>query len=93
MHEDCPSLCRSSRPSCVEASVSRSFAFQPNCSYPLIDQSCILASAEMMGMIDSTGKDLVVNCSTSPFKPRKQTCPDVGCDLELYNTTRPMPAQ
>lgn len=41
----------------------------------------------MMGMIDSTGKDVVVNCSTSPFKPRKQTCPDVGCDLELYRTT------
>jgi hypothetical protein len=41
----------------------------------------------MMGMIDSTGKGVVVNCSTPPFKPCKQACPNFGCDLELYWTT------
>ncbi|MBL0374590.1 hypothetical protein JJB09_21495 [Rhizobium sp. KVB221] len=41
----------------------------------------------MIGMIDSTGKGVVVNCSASPFKPCKQACPDFGRDLELYRTT------
>ncbi len=41
----------------------------------------------MIGMIDPAGKGVVVNCTASPFKPRKQTCPDVGRDLELYGTS------
>jgi hypothetical protein len=41
------------------------FAPQPNRSHPLIDQSGILSSAEMIGMIDSTRKGVVVNCSAS----------------------------
>lgn len=41
----------------------------------------------MIGMLDPTGKGVVVNCAASPFKPCKQTCPDVGRDLELYGTT------
>ena len=32
----------------------------------------------MIGVVNSTGKGVVIDCSTSPFKPCKQTCPDLG---------------
>ena len=41
----------------------------------------------MIGMIDPTGKGVVIDGSASPSKPRKQTRPDVGRDLELYWTS------
>jgi hypothetical protein len=40
----------------------------------------------MIGMVDSTGKGVVVNCSTSPLKPCKQTRPHVRRDFELNRT-------
>ena len=65
------SLCASE---CVRAVV---FASQPNCSDSLIAQFGILASAEMISMIDPTRKGVVIDCSASPFKQRKQTCPAI----------------
>lgn len=40
-------------------------------AYPFIAQSGILASAEMISMIDPAGKGEVFNRPTSFFKPRK----------------------
>lgn len=40
----------------------------------------------MIAMIDPTGEGIVVNCSTSSFKPCKQTSPNVRRDLELHRT-------
>lgn len=40
----------------------------------------------MIGMVDPTGKGVVVNCSTSPLKSCKQTCPHVRRDFELNRT-------
>jgi len=41
----------------------------------------------MIGMIDSTGKSVVVDCSASPFKPCKQTRSDFGSNFELHGAT------
>ncbi|CDZ69898.1 Hypothetical protein NGAL_HAMBI2610_14990 [Neorhizobium galegae bv. orientalis] len=41
----------------------------------------------MIGMIDPTGKGKVIDCSASPFKPCKQTSPNVSRDLELDRTS------
>lgn len=40
----------------------------------------------MIGMVNPTGKGVVVYCSASPLKPRKQTCPHVRRDFELNRT-------
>jgi hypothetical protein len=49
---------------------------QPNRSDPLIDQSGVLPSAEMIGVADSTRKGIVIDRSSPSLKPGKQTCPD-----------------
>ena len=41
----------------------------------------------MIGVVDPTGKGIVINCSSPSLKPGKQACPDLGRDLELYWTS------
>jgi hypothetical protein len=60
---------------------------QPNRSNPLIDQSGVLPSAEMIGVVYSTGKGIVIDCSSPSLKPSKQTSPDLGRNLELHRAS------
>jgi hypothetical protein len=60
---------------------------QPDSSDPLINQSGVLPSAEMIVVVDSTGKGIVIDCTSPPLKPAKQACSDLGRNLELYGTS------
>lgn len=60
------------------------FTRQPNGSDPFLDQPGVLASAEMIDMIDSAWKGIVIDCSSPSLQPGKQTCPDIDRKLELY---------
>ena len=40
---------------------------------PLIDQSGVLPSAEMISLVDAIKKGIVIVCSSPPLKPGKQT--------------------
>lgn len=41
----------------------------------------------MLGVINSTGKGVVIDSSSPTLKLGKQACPDLGRDLELYWTS------
>lgn len=60
---------------------------QPNSSDPLIDQSGVLPSAEMICVVYSTGKGIVIDCSSSSLKPCKQISSDLGRNLELHGAS------
>ncbi len=60
---------------------------QPNSSDPLIDQSGVLPSAEMICVVSSTGKGIVIDCSSSSLKPCKQISSDLGRNLELHGAS------
>jgi hypothetical protein len=57
---------------------------QSNSSDPLIDQSGVLPSAEMICVVYSTGKGIVIDRSSPSLKPGKQTSSDLGRNLELH---------
>lgn len=75
------SLCASKR---VRAVI---FATQPDSGDPLIDQPGILASAEMIGMIDPARKCEIIYGAASPLKPREQACSDFRRNLELHRAS------
>jgi len=60
---------------------------QPNGRHPLVNQPGILWSAEVIGVVDSTGKRIVIDSSSPTLKPGKQACPDLGRNLELNWTS------
>jgi hypothetical protein len=64
---------------------------KPVPSDPLIDQSGVLPRAEMIDVVDTTGKGMVINCSSPSLKPSKQTCSDLGRDLELHGASSLLP--
>jgi hypothetical protein len=41
----------------------------------------------MIGVIDPTGKSVVIDCSSPSLKPSKQTSPDLGCNFELHRAS------
>ena len=60
---------------------------KPDRRYPLIDQSGVLPSAEMICVVDATGKGIVIDCSSPSLKPGKQTSSDLSCDFELHGSS------
>ncbi len=44
---------------------------KPDRRHQLIDQPGVLPGAEMIGVVDATGKGIVVDCSSSSLKPSK----------------------
>jgi hypothetical protein len=63
------------------------FTAQPNRSDPLIDQSGVLAGAEVIGMIDPTGKAKSSMVPPLRSSHASKLAPDVRLDLELYRAT------
>lgn len=57
---------------------------KPDCRHPLIDQSGVLPSAEMVSAVDATGKGIVIDCSSPSLEPGKQTSSDLGRNFELH---------
>jgi hypothetical protein len=55
-----------------------------DCLDPLIDESGVLARAEVAGMVDSARKSVVVDRAASMFEPGEQTRSDISCQLELH---------
>jgi hypothetical protein len=60
---------------------------KPHRRHPLIDQSGVLPSAEMISVADATGKGIVIDCSSPSLKPGKQASSDLGCDFELHGSS------
>ncbi|QTU95635.1 hypothetical protein J7U39_14415 [Rhizobium sp. NLR16a] len=52
--------------------------------HPLIYQSGVLPSTEMITVVDPTGKGIVIDCSSPSLKPGKQTSSNLGRDFELH---------
>lgn len=60
---------------------------KPKCGHPFIDKSSVLPSAEMIGVVDATGKGIVIDCSSPSLKPGEQTSSDLGRKLELHGSS------
>lgn len=86
MHEDCLSPCRSLRPWCAGVNVCRILPVLDRLQSPihlLIEQT----DACLDGRYGrSDWKGVVFDCSTSPFKPRKQVRPHICRNLEVNRT-------
>lgn len=66
------------------------FTPQADTCDPLIDQTRILPSTDVVRMIDAAGKGVVVYGATTPLKPGKQTRTRIGLQFELNRSTRPL---
>lgn len=60
---------------------------KPDRRHPLINQSGVLPSAEMISVVDATGKGIVIDCSSTSLKPGKQTGSDLGRNFELHGSS------
>jgi hypothetical protein len=60
---------------------------KPDRRHPLIDQPGVLSSAEMISVVDATGKGIVIDCSSPSLKPGEQTSSDLGRNFELHGSS------
>lgn len=60
------------------------FPTKPDRRHPLIHQPGVLPSAQMIGVVDATGKGIVIDCSSPSSKPSKQTSSNLGRNFELH---------
>lgn len=60
---------------------------KPDRRHPLIDQPGVLPSAEMISVVDATGKGIVIDSSSPSLQPGKQTSSDLGRNFELHGSS------